>query len=83
MQRIQAAYAQDSWFAKYDNVRQLTRIDDLFKKVEQHGSRTLVVPDVGTLRRECIADLHDTTHAGHPGQNRTVQLMQRCWLEPR
>ncbi|KAH6793421.1 hypothetical protein C2S52_003898 [Perilla frutescens var. hirtella] len=51
------------------------------KFLKTKGNR-LYVPKDGDLRRTIIAECHDTLWAGHPGEERTVALIQRAYFWP-
>ncbi|CCO35166.1 Retrotransposable element Tf2 155 kDa protein type 1 [Rhizoctonia solani AG-1 IB] len=42
----------------------------------------ILVPDVGTLRKDLLQIFHDSPLAGHPGRQRTLELLSRSyyWL---
>jgi hypothetical protein len=42
----------------------------------------IVVPDNEDLRRNLIASFHDSPMAGHPGQQRTLELVSRRYYWP-
>ncbi|KAF8753927.1 hypothetical protein RHS01_06729 [Rhizoctonia solani] len=42
----------------------------------------IVVPDVGTLRTNLLRIFHDSPLAGHPGRQRTLELMSRNYYWP-
>ncbi|KAG8368869.1 hypothetical protein BUALT_Bualt15G0091500 [Buddleja alternifolia] len=44
--------------------------------------RRLYVPKWGNLRRDLIRDCHDTKWAGHPGQKRTMALLETTYFWP-
>ncbi|QRW17416.1 Retrotransposable element Tf2 protein [Rhizoctonia solani] len=42
----------------------------------------IVVPDVGTLRTDLLCIFHDSPLAGHPGRQRTLELVSRDYYWP-
>ncbi|QRW23760.1 Retrotransposable element Tf2 protein [Rhizoctonia solani] len=42
----------------------------------------IVVPDVGTLRTDLLNIFHDSPLAGHPGRQRTLELVSRTYYWP-
>ena len=42
----------------------------------RHHSGSIVVPDHANLRKDIIAELHDSLYAGHPGMRRTILLIR-------
>ncbi|KAF8753430.1 hypothetical protein RHS01_06872 [Rhizoctonia solani] len=42
----------------------------------------IVVPDVGTLRTDLLRIFHDSPLAGHPGRQRTLELLSRNYYWP-
>ncbi|KAF8752408.1 Reverse transcriptase (RNA-dependent DNA polymerase) [Rhizoctonia solani] len=42
----------------------------------------IVVPDVGTLRTDLLCIFHDSPLAGHPGRQRTLELVSRNYYWP-
>ncbi|CAH9148077.1 unnamed protein product [Cuscuta epithymum] len=44
--------------------------------------RRLYVPKWGSLRRDLVKECHDTRWAGHPGQRRTLALVETAYFWP-
>ncbi|KAF8756102.1 reverse transcriptase [Rhizoctonia solani] len=42
----------------------------------------IVVPDIGTLRTDLLRIFHDSPLAGHPGRQRTLELVSRSYYWP-
>ncbi|CCO30490.1 Retrotransposable element Tf2 155 kDa protein type 1 [Rhizoctonia solani AG-1 IB] len=42
----------------------------------------ILVPDVGTLRKDLLQIYHDSPLAGHPGRQRTLELLSRSYYWP-
>ncbi|CCO36088.1 hypothetical protein RSOLAG1IB_11825 [Rhizoctonia solani AG-1 IB] len=42
----------------------------------------ILVPDVGTLRKDLLQIFHDSPLAGHPGRQRTLELLSRSYYWP-
>ena len=82
LERVKKGYQLDAWFNSQDNVSRLTKIDGLYWKIGQDGSRVLAVPEYDNLRAECIAASHDSIYAGHFGRTKTIKLVARSYWWP-
>lgn len=80
--RIQRAYAYDSWFAESENLKTLVQRHDLYWKVLSDGSQVLVIPDHDGLRTEIIHECHATPWSGHVGLHKTLKLAERTFWWP-
>ena len=78
MTGVRKGYSLDKWFESSDNIKDLTQMDGLWKKGNQ-----IVVPNIETLRRRCIALHHDAPYAGHIGQFRTLEQIKKHLWWPR
>ena len=79
MSDIIKGYVQNPWFLspRNINVKDLTQSQGLWFKGDQ-----IVVPDVGTLREQCIALHHDPLYACHVGRDRTHEIVKRHFWWP-
>jgi len=92
--RVAAAYARDPAFAAEGPARSgLTRERGLWWKggdvaevadvdTTQGDVWALAIPDVDTLREECIALCHDSPIGGHFGVKKTLHLLGRSFWWP-
>ena len=76
-ERVCAAYRGDPYFVNSELTQDLTLKDGLWFK----GQR-LVIPRVGTLRKECMAEMHDTPLSGHFGVTKTQTAVERLFWWP-
>ena len=78
---LQAAYESDPDFGDPLDARirhkHLTARHGLW----YHGS-VIAIPDVPSLRRQILTELHDSPYAGHGGEHRTIQLVRRFFWWP-
>jgi Reverse transcriptase (RNA-dependent DNA polymerase)/RNase H-like domain found in reverse transcriptase/Integrase zinc binding domain/Chromo (CHRromatin Organisation MOdifier) domain/gag-polyprotein putative aspartyl protease len=85
LDRVREASLVDPWLHRRQNRRKVTRKNGLWLK----GSR-IYVPmhhvDRGgeeyNLRREVLENLHGPPVVGHPGRDRTLELVSRSWWWP-
>ena len=70
-------YQRDPWFAEEANIKAL----ELSNGVYRHKGK-IVVPKVGTLRAQILAEEHDTPYAGHVGRDRTYERIDRLFWWP-
>ena len=75
--RIEEGYSSDSYFAEPTKLTALQYRNGLWFFQDK-----LVVPDCGDLRRDVIAEAHDTPYSGHLGINKTVSLLARGFWWP-
>ena len=79
---ITAAYRTDPWFNKPQNVQSLhLRQDGVYLKTMTDRS-VIVVPNSAPVKQRILFELHDAHTAGHPGQARTLELVQRYFWWP-
>ena len=85
LSRVREASLVDPWLHRRQNRRKVTFKDGLFFK----GSRVYVpahhVDQDGeeyNLRREVLENLHGPPVVGHPGRDRTLELVSRSWWWP-
>ena len=92
LQKIKDAYALDDWFADSLNTANLQFEQGLWKgtgsddscpfRRKSPSAAQLVVPDVGKLKEELLYEFHDAPSAGHPGPERTLELIARHYWWP-
>jgi hypothetical protein len=78
LNKVQAAYERDPWFAVNKNTDKLRRADGLWFK----GS-ALAVPEGDGLRETLIQQCHNSPYAGHFGKTKTLHLVQRSYWWPK
>jgi hypothetical protein len=61
--RLIASYAADSWFSDISNTASHTLDEGLWYDADGR----MVIPDADNIRRQLMADLHDSPYAGHVG----------------
>lgn len=87
-QKIVAAYANDPWFRNPDNLKELTLKNDLwYKLITTPGAplkshSVIVIPDCLEIKDEIITNQHTELLAGHPGRDKTLELIQRSYWWP-
>jgi hypothetical protein len=96
--RILAAYASDPWFADPLNTAGLISTPDGFWKggeasassassastfsAKRPSVEQIVVPDNQQLKHDLLHEFHDSINAGHPGMERTLELIARYFWWP-
>ena len=82
---VQLAQLVDPWLHRKQNRRKVRMREGLYRK----GSRIYVpshyVDEAGNernLRREVLENLHGPPVVGHPGRDRTLELVSRSWWWP-
>ena len=73
--RCKLGYQSDPYFLVAENTAKLTSTADGLSLM----NGKLVVPNVEKLRREILSEIHDTPFEGHPGGQRTYELLQRMF----
>lgn len=83
-QAILAAYPSDPFFSDSRKTAALTRTDlGFWLQAGRNGAPPrIVVPACATLRTRIIREHHDTPLAGHPGRDRTLELVTRTFWWP-
>ena len=76
--KVRAAYVGDSSFA--DGA--FTKENLTFKDGLWFAGKRLAVPRVGTLRHECMHEMHDIPLSGHMGVNKTQEAVTRLFWWP-
>lgn len=75
---VLAGYQQDPWFEELTNTRTLVRdTKGLYWK-----GHSLVIPDHGLLRTECVSLCHDAPWAAHLGRDKTMALVSSMYYWP-
>lgn len=75
---IRQGYTKDAWFADPANTACLSRHSDgLWRR-----GNTVAVPCVRPLLTRIMRDFHATPWAGHPGRDRTLELISRTYWWP-
>jgi transposase InsO family protein len=77
LERIAEGYQHDPWFADATNTQPLTKVKGLYMLKD-----TVVIPDYDGLRTDIIKECHDTPFSGHPGRDKTTNLVQRLFWWP-
>ena len=72
VEEIRQGYTEDPWFRVPYNTTRLQ-----FKEGVWYHNERIVIPDVGNLRHRVISEHHDAPYLGHPGRDRTLELLQR------
>lgn len=76
-QAVVAGYSADPWFSDPKHLDGLTLDSGLYWR-----DNKLVIPNTADLRERCIRELHDSPSAGHPGIDRTMELVSRLYWWP-
>jgi len=74
---ITKGYTDDKWFSDSKNTESLTFKDDLWWEGER-----VVIPDVTTIKRSIMFEMHDTPYSGHMGVRKTLHAIQRVFWWP-
>lgn len=75
---VRAGYEQDPWFQDEKHTARYIFKDGLWwTQADQ-----IIVPDIPTLRRSIISEMHDPPIYGHPGVTKTTKLAQRLFYWP-
>jgi hypothetical protein len=75
--KVQEGYQQDSWFQETANIKALSLQDGIYLL-----GHAIVVPDFADLRSQVLHECHDAPYAGHPGRDKTLQLVQQMFWWP-
>jgi hypothetical protein len=71
---VKDGYTKDPWFSVADNVNSLSVSNGIYYKED-----AIVIPDVHDLRTGIITKSHDTPYSGHPGRDKTLNLVKRTF----
>ena len=77
LERVKQGYKQDPWFADPANTDNLTEASGVYTLAD-----AIVVPDYDGLRLQVMQECHDAPYAGHPGRDKTSQLVKRWFWWP-
>lgn len=77
LDRVREGYKLDSWFADPANTDNLTQVNGIYTLAD-----AIVVPNYDNLREQCIQECHDTPYSGHPGRDKTLQLVMHMFWWP-
>lgn len=74
-------------FLRRDNTQTPSSVKAKFKDYELADNllwynNKILVPDEEEIKRSLVANFHDSPMAGHPGQNRTLELVSRRYYWP-
>ena len=73
------AYGEDDWYRLEKNTASLTRtLEGLWRK----GDR-VAIPDADGIRERILEAMHDAPLSGHPGVERTTELISRFYWWPK
>jgi Reverse transcriptase (RNA-dependent DNA polymerase)/RNase H-like domain found in reverse transcriptase/Integrase zinc binding domain/Chromo (CHRromatin Organisation MOdifier) domain/Retroviral aspartyl protease len=75
--KVKHGYTVDPWFAEGNNTKQLTLVDGVYTLA---GS--IVVPNHADLRQQVLAECHNTPYSGHPGRDKTLQVVKHMFWWP-
>jgi hypothetical protein len=78
--RCRAGYSADSWFAeRVEELKEQLGADGLYRD----KARAILVPNVDTLRRDILQEVHDSPYGGHLGAARTLEQLRRLFIWPK
>jgi RNase H-like domain found in reverse transcriptase/Integrase zinc binding domain/Chromo (CHRromatin Organisation MOdifier) domain len=77
LQRVYEAYDEDPWFTNPSNTSSFEYADGFWWL-----RSSVVVPNVGSLRRDVISKFHDPPYRGHLGVNKTSRLLADYYWWP-
>jgi hypothetical protein len=77
LERVKQGYKQDPWFAQPANTDNLTEVNGVYTLAD-----SIVVPDHDNLRLQVLQECHDAPYAGHPGRDKTLQLVKQWFWWP-
>ena len=69
---VSQSYTGDPWFSQPKNTRAMKWDGRFWTK-----RGLIVLPNVNSLRQECLHSHHDSPYSGHTGRDRTLHLIQR------
>jgi hypothetical protein len=80
LDRCRAGYKADPWFvSKAEELKPQLGLDKLYR--DRRGA--VLVPDVGSLRRDILKEVHDSPYGGHLGSARTYEQLTRLFSWPK
>lgn len=77
LERVKQGYQSDPWFADPANTDNLTEASGVYTLAD-----AIVVPDYDGLRLQVMQECHDAPYAGHPGRDKTLQLVKHWFWWP-
>jgi hypothetical protein len=77
LERVKQGYQKDPWFADPANTDNFTVVDGIYILAD-----AIVVPDYDNLRQQVLRECHDMPYSGHPGRDKTLQLVQHMFWWP-
>jgi hypothetical protein len=77
LERVKQGYEKDPWFADPANTENLTQINGVYTLAD-----AIVVPNYDQLRLQVLQECHDAPYAGHPGRDKTLQLVKHWFWWP-
>ena len=78
LNKIIAGYALDPWFKDPVNIEKL-----VFKDAIWYCQEAIVVPDVGSLRKDILFECHDAFYSGHMGIAKTLKQVETNFWWPK
>ncbi len=78
LNKIIAGYALDPWFKDPVNIEKL-----VFKDAIWYCQEAIVVPDVGSLRKDILFECHDAFYSGHMGITKTLKQVETNFWWPK
>lgn len=80
---IKAGYEADDWFLNKRHTRKLRLGDNgLWYRRSATDRDQVVIPNSTAIKRQILYEFHDAPSAGHPGRERTKELVSRCFWWP-
>jgi hypothetical protein len=77
LDRVKHGYLNDPWFANPANTDHFTVVDGIYTLAD-----AIVVPAYDNLRQQVLRECHDMPYSGHPGRDKTLQLVQHMFWWP-
>ena len=74
---LRGAYQGDAWLKDKHHRKVLRQHHDFWWRGD-----ALYIPEEGSLRHECIRNIHDHPFSGHVGMKRTEELLRRLYWWP-
>ena len=78
VKRLHDAYQDDPWFKETENVTKLVYKEGLY-----YNGSCIVVPNNDKIKQELMFEVHNLPYAGHPGRDKTIQLLSRQFWWPK
>lgn len=77
LEQVREGYKQDKWFADPANTVAFTQVAGVYTLHD-----AIVLPDYAALRKQVLRECHDTPYSGHPGRDKTLNLVKRLFWWP-